>query len=266
MTKTAGASLKELLESILSSDGGDNLCNAADKFFIEEGALQSLFNESVLYYCLRRILHTINYKLERQDISVTNADEILDITRNYFLENTNIPFDSPLKNELSILVLSCIDANRKGISKSMRRRILEEQEREGVRFCYMCGVELNYDHHGRDESATLDHVFPHEYGGDSEIENLKISCKKCNDTKGSYISAPDFHFESISTKHDVDHSKFKGQLFRRPNAIAIRSKNEFKCTICDETASKSGFLRAYQLDNNQGWHFMNIGCKCEKHD
>ena len=266
MTETAGSGLINRLDELLHTIDENNISAAADRLFDEDGNLQEAFNKSVLYYSLRRILHTINFKIETQEISISNSEAILELTKEYFLENTLLPYDSPIRNELSILVLSCIDANRKGISKGLRRKIIDGHKQRGVKFCYMCGVGLDYDTPDKNESATLDHVFPHEFGGDSEDENLLVACKRCNDNKGSHISGPDFHFEAISTKHNIDHPKFRGQLFKNPNPIAFRSINDFKCSICSEPASEAGFLEAYRLNEKDGWHFMNIGCKCSKHD
>lgn len=56
--------------------------------------------------------------------------------------------------------------------------------------CFYCRKELRYD------QATLDHYYPTSAGGESEIFNLVLCCKRCNKLKGSKI--PDGFEDVIS--------------------------------------------------------------------
>lgn len=58
-------------------------------------------------------------------------------------------------------------------------------DRDGPR-CWMCGDELllRRDQCGHPLYATLDHVVPRAHGGSSEIENLRLACRSCNNRRG----------------------------------------------------------------------------------
>lgn len=47
--------------------------------------------------------------------------------------------------------------------------------------CHYCGIELNI------ETATIDHFIPKSKCGSNELRNLVLSCKSCNQEKGSNI-------------------------------------------------------------------------------
>ena len=47
--------------------------------------------------------------------------------------------------------------------------------------CYLCGVYLDF------EKVELDHLVPISRGGDSSPENLAVSCRTCNRTRGAKI-------------------------------------------------------------------------------
>lgn len=46
--------------------------------------------------------------------------------------------------------------------------------------CFYCGTELPI------ESLDIEHVIPRISGGNNNIENLRLSCTKCNSSKGVY--------------------------------------------------------------------------------
>lgn len=48
--------------------------------------------------------------------------------------------------------------------------------------CRYCGV-VTSQRHGT-ERRTIDHVFPRSRGGTTVVENLVVSCERCNSTKG----------------------------------------------------------------------------------
>jgi 5-methylcytosine-specific restriction endonuclease McrA len=51
--------------------------------------------------------------------------------------------------------------------------------------CFYCGCRLN------EETATMDHVVPSCNGGGTDFENLVLSCRDCNRSKGA-LSAEEF--------------------------------------------------------------------------
>ena len=35
-----------------------------------------------------------------------------------------------------------------------------------------------------DSFATIDHIIPKQYGGSSDLSNLQLMCRRCNQVKG----------------------------------------------------------------------------------
>lgn len=59
--------------------------------------------------------------------------------------------------------------------KKMRREVVTEAKR----ICYICGYIIPPK-----ENPTLDHLIPRSKGGKDTKENLRCSCKRCNDDRG----------------------------------------------------------------------------------
>lgn len=63
-------------------------------------------------------------------------------------------------------------------------------KRDGLN-CAECGVEMKVNlETGRidlrsSKGATIDHIRPRSKGGGSELENLQLLCRSCNNEKGS---------------------------------------------------------------------------------
>lgn len=66
------------------------------------------------------------------------------------------------------------DSNRKFSNDDKRIRL---DEQNGC--CGYCGKEISF------EEGIGDHMIPHSQGGRTEIDNLVVSCDKCNELKGS---------------------------------------------------------------------------------
>jgi hypothetical protein len=64
--------------------------------------------------------------------------------------------------------------------ESRRERIRLLTKRDGAG-CYYCKVELMED------QITFDHYIPQSAGGTWDLENLRISCQKCNNRKSNLI-------------------------------------------------------------------------------
>lgn len=59
--------------------------------------------------------------------------------------------------------------------------------------CAYCGKNLNIG------CWQIDHIFPKSLGGSSEIDNLVITCSKCNASKGS-MSLDEYRYKIASQK------------------------------------------------------------------
>ena len=73
-----------------------------------------------------------------------------------------------------------------GSYKRFRKKFLKAKSEEGKQYCHYCGVELVFGIHPIvNESATIDHVKPLSKGGAlKDVDNLVLSCYKCNCDKG----------------------------------------------------------------------------------
>lgn len=61
------------------------------------------------------------------------------------------------------------------IPRHLRRRVIE---RDGL-WCVYCGVNLEGD------EVHLDHVVAESRGGATTLDNLQVTCRKCNLAKGT---------------------------------------------------------------------------------
>jgi 5-methylcytosine-specific restriction endonuclease McrA len=81
-------------------------------------------------------------------------------------------------------------AKSKGISQSTRRRVLE---RDGSR-CVICGVADNEEYPGEPgthASMTVGHILANDHGGsNSDLNNLRTECKRCNEPVRQEIRVP----------------------------------------------------------------------------
>jgi 5-methylcytosine-specific restriction endonuclease McrA len=56
-------------------------------------------------------------------------------------------------------------------------------DRDGDR-CWYCGCTFDDREDGGSRTLTLDHVAPVAGGGTSSLDNLRLSCRTCNQRKG----------------------------------------------------------------------------------
>ena len=73
------------------------------------------------------------------------------------------------------------------VRKSIRDAMFIEQEGR----CYYCGVDMRAGPKPggkpHPNSATVDHVYPKAWGGDTHPDNLVLSCWTCNHTKANSL-------------------------------------------------------------------------------
>jgi 5-methylcytosine-specific restriction endonuclease McrA len=50
--------------------------------------------------------------------------------------------------------------------------------------CFWCGKELE------ENEQTIDHLMPQSRGGSNSLENLRISCFPCNNSRGNSLFPP----------------------------------------------------------------------------
>ncbi|NJP12456.1 MAG: HNH endonuclease [Leptolyngbyaceae cyanobacterium RU_5_1] len=66
--------------------------------------------------------------------------------------------------------------------RSKKKRIVK---RDGNRCCW-CKKQL------KDDQMTIEHLTPQSLGGSDSIENLRIACFKCNNSRGNRPYPPGY--------------------------------------------------------------------------
>ena len=69
--------------------------------------------------------------------------------------------------------------------KNLRLKVLQRAQRNGVTSCPECGVTLDYKRSLQRNSAEVDHIKPVAQGGTDTITNLRVCCRRCNQSLGA---------------------------------------------------------------------------------
>jgi 5-methylcytosine-specific restriction endonuclease McrA len=68
--------------------------------------------------------------------------------------------------------------------KRVRTYALKEAQRNGQTKCPFCQVTLDYERGRESNSAWVDHIVPHNKGGQDSLANALVCCRTCNISKG----------------------------------------------------------------------------------
>lgn len=259
-----GEKLRKILEELFPSDfsSGQSCVNKIDSALLAEGELASLVYRSTINYLLRRLISTAVYidkKREKEGLPKFGVQNEL---RNFINRNLVIRNKSTVEKIVALLI-ECIKAKEETTPSSVVKAV----KSRGETLCYICGRQLNFATKSQMDSAEMEHVFPRNLGGSSKAEdNLKYGCFKCNQGKKSYADDSDYHYEEIClmTDEELDEESFK-KSFEHTYKLAIRSKNQYSCHICNEPAVKRGELHFARRNPEDSWHFLNIDTYCAKH-
>lgn len=139
----------------------------------------------------RRLIIGASWAREKHGAGPVTEDYVASLIVNELL------IDYANVRKLRDYVLPCAEAARSKVSPSLRREILETH---GLA-CYMCGTGLVTGQLTSAETgstpATIDHVWPRGYGGDSSFSNLLPACEACNVAKDSMATWPLFRFQYL---------------------------------------------------------------------
>jgi 5-methylcytosine-specific restriction endonuclease McrA len=59
-----------------------------------------------------------------------------------------------------------------------------QAHRSGLTHCPRCGVRLDWTRGRTPASPEADHIVPHSKGGADELDNVRIICRHCNQSRG----------------------------------------------------------------------------------
>ena len=68
--------------------------------------------------------------------------------------------------------------------KRWRTRVLHAARAAGVTHCPHCHVELDYERGLKTNSAEPDHILPVRWGGRNTLDNGRVLCRRCNQSRG----------------------------------------------------------------------------------
>nr|DAH25683.1 MAG TPA: HNH endonuclease [Caudoviricetes sp.] len=69
--------------------------------------------------------------------------------------------------------------------KHWRRRVLHAAQTAGITHCPHCHVPLDYSRGRLPNSAEPDHILPHKWGGRNTLDNGRVLCRRCNQSRGA---------------------------------------------------------------------------------
>lgn len=69
-----------------------------------------------------------------------------------------------------------------------RKRVLTEGKNKGITHCPFCHCLLDYERTRRPNSAEPDHILPVRWGGKNTLDNGRVICRRCNQSRGSNVS------------------------------------------------------------------------------
>ena len=175
------------------------------------------------------------------------------------------------QGKISRLTQSALINSRHSISPTLRRQMFDWGRRKH-QGCYMCGRTLSFDSvdEGGDGYATLDHLWPQAYGGDSVIENLLPACGKCNSQKKQdYASwaGCNIHTLMIGMNPSGGALKSVGQHFQYAlyNRGITEYANRNKCLLKDSYISHGAWRPVVGVINEDDvGDFFNLFNHCDE--
>lgn len=90
------------------------------------------------------------------------------------------------KAEVQLRQVSTIASSRTGTAqwKAIVKIVRAHAIEMGIFKCPLCGTGLDWLHSKRPNSAEVDHIIPHAQGGEDSVDNARIICRHCNQSRG----------------------------------------------------------------------------------
>jgi 5-methylcytosine-specific restriction endonuclease McrA len=81
------------------------------------------------------------------------------------------------------------------MTPKQKKRKKDQLIREYGSQCWWCRHQLPA------KSLTLDHIKPISKGGSSSLENLRLACRPCNQSRGNSLYPPEWLIPNFALKH-----------------------------------------------------------------
>jgi len=250
--------LKALLKEEYFDDKKSYL-NQADRDFNADGQINDLFYGSFINFLIRRLITATIYIHKKY--APLGDGRIKGELRSYIQYYT--AFNGQKKDKLVDILFRCVEASFDDFNKDDKKAAKFQAKKHDWK-CFACGCELDLDDEQVDNYATNDHNWPKGFGGLSELGNLRLLCKPCNNQfKKDYIDVSDYHYEEIALRH-LTYADFEKEekKYNRRFEFVVLAKSNFSCVGCKLPAYKVGELKMGRLETDDSWHFLNLGAYC----
>jgi hypothetical protein len=240
-----------------------------------EGLFSQHVYDRCIVYMMRRILTSCTYFLNKngvdiEDIGAANIDLARRVVTTYLISNAK-----KLTGEKNIedVIIECLRISKKDFTSYQFQKAVEGCG-ENLK-CYIAGEELDIGSkiHGRMtfgskiakeievdgvDMATIrqaikdhnqkarshnnklpecDHVWPRSLGGLTDLENGRIACAVCNESKNDILSSADARWDEIMTKHLESSDEFKKDIGTHA-ILAISLRQGHQCWHAEISQNK----------------------------
>lgn len=83
--------------------------------------------------------------------------------------------------------------------KALRVKALRGAQEQGLTQCPLCRTDLDYMRGRLPNSAEVDHILPHSLGGTDTIDNVRVICRRCNQSRGNKMHIAPKNTEAAPT-------------------------------------------------------------------
>jgi 5-methylcytosine-specific restriction endonuclease McrA/ribosomal protein S14 len=227
-----------------------------------EGEFENIVFMSCINYIARRLITTAGYFHRKFPPTTYGPERYRSELRRHLKDYTRLKDDAIAS--LTRTLDECLSVSEDYPTEHEIKRI-KRDARNGGRNCYICGTTLDYQSPNLWNTASIDHKWPRAMGGSSEMSNLEVACRKCNnDLKRNFVDASDFHFEEISLV-SASSEEYNRKEKNRHYEVAIFVKNQYRCAVCGQPAHRVGQLHMGRIDLSDSWHFLNLTAYCSEH-
>jgi 5-methylcytosine-specific restriction endonuclease McrA len=241
---------KHLLKHFISPDAKSQ---ASSLSFLQIGNRQEDFSEYYLgVFCfnlLARLIKKSVHLLEDETVKEENRQSQMIF---YLQTQMEIAIDRKNKNDVVYLAtLANLAAQSSGRKINPSTKALVTPKLSAT-YCYICGERLELASSDNLQQVQYEHIWPSNFGGDSDPENLLPACSICNNAKGSTLLWQDAHVHSFVLKPNPSIDEIT--RIQRREKIAIHRRMIFQRACNEGITLKEAALKIGPMGNLQYQH------------